>query len=485
MAGRTGVDGDRNQVEAEILAELFGRGPAAVAELARTPAGSLWFTGPRRLIFDGALEVASQGLAVTPAAVAEAVEPLVGVERAAEVRQAAELAVEAYGGEHHAGRLAHLVDALAELRDSTQVETQGGAATLPHPLPASHLLDATFPPIAFAIDPYFPRGEVAELVGAHGIFKSTAALAACLSVAAGRCWGPGVVAQGRAAFLTMEDSERTLARRVRAWLDGVPVGASRAAAEGAVRSDFLYLAREQAQELALTAADRNTTTPRAHVVQHLGEVLRGASLVVLETASRLHVGPEMNEGLAIFARAVEEVAVTSGAAVVVVRHVSKQGARDGVTDSYAGRGGGAFSDAARSVLVMARPRRAAGADEEDPDPLAPVRLVHAKSTHTAPGPSVVWRPVASEHGVYLYALSESEEARAHGQRLVTHLQALGGGGVTKTELHKTPPAGLTRAEAKRALDHLLAAGRLDATEEERGKNKARATVYRLAEEVAL
>ncbi len=79
--------------------------------------------------------------------------------------------------------------------------------------------------------PYFPRGEITELVGAHGIFKSTVAIGACLSVATGRTWGGAPVEQGPAVFITMEDGERTLAMRVQAWLDGVPAGQERADAE--------------------------------------------------------------------------------------------------------------------------------------------------------------------------------------------------------------------------------------------------------------
>ena len=59
-----------------------------------------------------------------------------------------------------------------------------------------------------AIDPIAPRGEIAEWTGAHGIFKSTIALAACLSVSSGRRFGGLPVVPGRAVFITAEDGER-------------------------------------------------------------------------------------------------------------------------------------------------------------------------------------------------------------------------------------------------------------------------------------
>lgn len=357
---------------------------------------------------------------------------------------------------------------------------EAAGVAMPLPLDASRLLDGSFPPVEFAVDPYLPRSEVTELVGAHGIFKSTAALAACLSVASGRCWGPGRTSQGRACFVTMEDSERTLARRIRAWLDGVPAGRDRDLAEAEVRGHFTYLAREHAGALTLTATDRAATYANHQVVEHLSAVLAGMSLVVLETASRLHEGPEMNEALAVFASAVERVAIATGAAVCIVRHTSKQGAREGVTDSYAGRGGGSFSDAARSVLVMTRERKPEADESEEPDTLAPVKLTHAKSTHTRPGQAVIWRPVASEHGVYLYALSDRETANAEARRLREHLRGLAVEGVTASELHKHPPAGLSRSGTKAALRQLQAAGEVVETQEARGRSKQLVSVFRLA-----
>ncbi len=344
-------------------------------------------------------------------------------------------------------------------------------------LPAARLLDTPFPPIGFTIPPYFPKAEITELVGAHGIFKSTAALDACLSVATGRTWGGAVTSLGRSVFVTMEDGERTLAWRLRSWLEGVPPGEERSDAEGFLRDNFGYLAREHAQDLALTHTEHTTTTAVPSVVERITTLVDGASLVVLETASRLHDGPEMNEALAIFGRAVERIATESGAAVVIVRHVSKAVAREQVVDSYAGRGGGALSDAARSVLVMTRDRKPED-DDGEADPLAPVRLTHAKSTHAPAGPRIVWKPTTCEHGVYLRVLSEVEETRDDSRRLLAHLRAMGKEGITRTDLHKKPPAGLGRNAAKRALESLLRSGDVEPVEVERGKNRQPATVYR-------
>jgi hypothetical protein len=354
------------------------------------------------------------------------------------------------------------------------------ASILPEPAPASRLLDTEYPEIDMAIDPYWPRGELVELNGAHGIFKSTIALGACLSVATGRTWGGARVKQGRAVFATMEDAERTLARRVRAWLDGVPAGQERGDAEADIRRNFAFIAREEARTLALTETEGVHTGLRVHVVEHLARVLDGSHLAVLETTARLHDGPELNEALSVFAQGVEEIAIKSGASTGVVRHQGKMAAREGMTDSYAGRGGGALAYAARSVMVVVRAKPEEVTEEED-DRLAPVRLVHAKATHTATGPTIVWRPVVCEHGVYLYALSDRERERAECQRLVAYLRGHGEAGLTRSSLHKRQPAGLSRDAALRALDVLVADGRVVSTEERRGTTKQLATVFRLRE----
>jgi hypothetical protein len=173
--------------------------------------------------------------------------------------------------------------------------------------------------------------------------------------------------------------------------------------------------------------------------------------------------------------ALEEIATRSGAAVGIVRHVSKQAARDGSTDSYAGRGGGALSDAARSVIVFTRERPDGKGD--DSDPLAPVTMTHAKATLSRPASKILWQPVETlTGGVYLRALSDDETARANGRKL---LAAIPPEGITATELHKHPPAGLGRGAAKAALALLVDTGQLVESTEDRPRNKG-VVVYRAA-----
>lgn len=335
------------------------------------------------------------------------------------------------------------------------------------------LLDGDFSPPDFVVRPFFPRGELTEIVGAHGVFKSTLALGLCLSVATGRPWAGFPTRKGRSVFITLEDPTATLARRTRAWFRGIYEPSEIAAAERDVLANCSFLARQHAQPLVLTATREGATSARMDVAKHVARLTDGAELVVLETASRLHDGPETNDGFAALIRSLEEI-MANGAALVLVRHMAKKAAREMTADShdsYAGRGGGALSDAVRSSLIVTRPRG---------DPLAPITLTLAKSTHAAAGESVAFRPVVEEGigAVRLEVESPDIQASREATQLLAWLNFAAEAGITRTELHhKHAAAGLTRTAAQRAMANLIARGIVVARQEQRGRTRQPATVY--------
>ena len=340
-------------------------------------------------------------------------------------------------------------------------------------------LDGEISPPRFVVAPFFPRSELTEIVGAHGSLKSTIALDACLSVATGRPWGGVPVEQGRAAFITLEDSRFTLARRIKAWLDGVHRNADvgraaeeESAAECAVRANMTFLAREDAQGIVLTATEGAVTRACLKVADRVAALVDGHSLVVLETVSRIHDGPETNEGFRALVEALERVAVVTGTALAVVRHTSKKAAREMTVDSHTGRGGSALSDAVRSSLTVARNRD---------KPLAPVRLTATKATHAQEGAVLSWRPVVVPEleCVRLEAISPEGSARDDAERLLAYLAPFDSG-ITRTDLHNAKLQDLPRPRREAALEHLLATGRVREQQERRGKTKQHATVYYVA-----
>jgi hypothetical protein len=350
-------------------------------------------------------------------------------------------------------------------------------AVLPCPLPSSLLpayvlLDGEIKPPEFIIKPFFPCGELIEIVGAHGAYKSTIALDACLAIASGRPWGGVATKQGRSVFITLEDSAETLARRVRAWFDGIYDYAEIDAANRDVRANFAFLARDGAQGLVLTRTVDGATIGRLDVADHIARLTDGAALVVLETASRLHDGPETNDAFAAFVRSLERVAA-NGAAVALVRHMSKKAAREmksaDTIDSYAGRGGGALSDAVRSCLVVTR---------HDSGQHAGVTLTAAKTTHARPGDRICWTPILVP-GIDAMRLEVRSAAGAglEDAEMLWAFIATQPSGVTRKALHDEPPSGLGRDRAKQALDRLRADNRLVIREERRGRNKHPTDVY--------
>lgn len=351
-----------------------------------------------------------------------------------------------------------------------------------------YLLDTKFPPLAFAIDPYFPKGELVEFHGPHGQFKSTLMLYAALSVATGEPWHTRAFAtRGRAVFISLEDREATLSRRVKCWLAGpsplyqkVADGKrrtkeERAKLEEGIRRNFRCLGREQAAPLTLTETDYGAAIIRTTAVDRIVSLCgQDADLIVLETATRLHPGEESNEALAVLARALEFIATRTGACVVLIRHVSKEQAErarkgKGVT-SYAGRGGGSLADAGRGVLSAGRL-----SDKLD----APIMVAHTKANLTARGPTLWWRVDSTPLGPYLShieAPAQKEEQKAdHAGRVLDVIRAAGKAGIGARDLQRKLPSGADPAELRAAIKQLVADKRVTETKEARGR-----VVYRIA-----
>jgi hypothetical protein len=208
------------------------------------------------------------------------------------------------------------------------------------------------------------------------------------------------------------------------------------------------------------------------VADHLAALAQGAALVVLETVSRLHDGPETNEGFRALIASLERIALATRAAIAVVRHTSKKAGRDlasgAAIDSHVGRGGSAFSDAVRSCLVVTR---APG--------LGPVKLTAAKTTHAQEGQTISWQPVVVQalDCVRLDPMTRKTAAMADVDRLCGWLAMRERGCTMSTFNKETPPGGLTRDSAKEALEAAVTIGRVIPIEEKRGNNIA--TVYYL------
>lgn len=280
---------------------------------------------------------------------------------------------------------------------------------------------------------------------------------------------------GRSVFVTLEDSEATLSRRVKAWLQGIYELSELRAAEHAVRKNFSYLDRRGARALTLTETRDGSTVARMDVAEHVARMTEGADFIVLETVAKLSRGaPENSEGYGALVQALEHIVITTGAALVVVQHTSKKDA--GVTSpeevtSRMGRGSVALSDSVRSSLIVTRP---------SDDPFAPVSLTLTKATHARTRDTLTWVPVLVPdlHCCRLEHRSAELQAADEGAQLLAYL-ATKERGVTRRELRAHPPKALGRERAMQALDLLRARGQVEEHDERRGRTGQHATVYHL------
>lgn len=212
-------------------------------------------------------------------------------------------------------------------------------------------LDAEDPPQQYVIEPIYPLGVPGEFAGAHGIGKSINGAEQCCCVATGRDWQGLSVTQGKAVFASWEDPRPQIMRRVKTWLRNIADPLEHAKAKRAIAENLVVLGCDEI-DLMLTAKAFGVCSVRDEVIELIAESCQGAMLVMLETAALMHGGDELNEDLAQLAKAVKLITKATGAAVITVRHVSKDAARNKVVDAYVGRGGGSFTGAMRTMVVL-------------------------------------------------------------------------------------------------------------------------------------
>jgi hypothetical protein len=212
-------------------------------------------------------------------------------------------------------------------------------------------LDAEDPPQKYVIEPIYPLEIPIEFAGAHGIGKSINGVEQCCCVGAGRPWQGLMVMQGKSVFASWEDPRRQIMRRVKTWLRNIKDPAERAKAKRALAKNLVVLGCDEI-DLMLTTKAFGACSARDDAIKLIIESCQGAILIMLETAALMHGGDELNEDLAQLAKAVKLITHGTRASVVTVRHVSKDAARNRVVDAYVGRGGGSFSGAMRSMVVL-------------------------------------------------------------------------------------------------------------------------------------
>jgi RecA-family ATPase len=201
------------------------------------------------------------------------------------------------------------------------------------------------PPQLDFIWPGFLSGTVGALVAPGATGKSFWALEAAMSVACGVTGGDLLrlrpLHAGRVVYLAGEDPELALIRRVHA------IGQ--------------YFSKSVREAIAANLVLEPIIGKRLNIMDdgHLDGIVAfcaGARLIVLDTLSRIHSLDENKNGdMASLIATLEHVAVSTGASVLYLHHVSKGSAREGQIDQQqAARGASALIDNARWCGFVAK-----------------------------------------------------------------------------------------------------------------------------------
>jgi len=276
------------------------------------------------------------------------------------------------------------------------------------------------PPMRWVLDGFLPLGIVAAIVAQGGVGKSQLLMQIAYSVATGiklaDHWSIGEV--GSVLMLCAEDSTEEIHRRVHRIHKQLG-----AAMTPALRSrlEANFLIRSVTGENALlTQVERANEATRTALTEQLLLTAKQAAnlkLIILDPAARFRGGDEnSNPHATQFVQALEYLAQTTGATVLIAHHTSKGALNSRETTQETSRGASALTDGIRWQLALTSLT----------NPVKGYSFLHptirhlymatklVKTNYTPPLPEVLL--VRGEDG-YLRAVSESSlvlSKRQHG-----------------------------------------------------------------------
>lgn len=337
------------------------------------------------------------------------------------------------------------------------------------------VLTTPVPPWPSAIGRFLPMGVVTELDGAHGIGKSCVGLHMALSMATGQEWHGLPTSHGRVVFMSKEDPYMVIVQRIQAWLESFDA-AERPALLDKIRQNLKVYGCDETEQVMLTTSDGRACSIREDVIEELANRWDGVLAIFAETASLLHAGDEMNEHLLVLVTALKRLASRTGAALCLVRHISKSAAREAIEDSLVGRGGASFSDSVRSALLL---RELTDKEANDigidlhklESGCALLKLVHTKSNYGAKEDPVF---LLRKPDPIFVRVSPRGELAVNGERLLLFMRKeamLGNAEWSYSRLKGVcTEIGVSQGKIKGTLQHLEAEKRIGKMLNTRGGN---------------
>jgi RecA-family ATPase len=255
------------------------------------------------------------------------------------------------------------IDPPPNLRSGFEIESRNGTFTEPPPAPPiatfhrlPNLADRQIPPRAWLVPDLIPFDTVTLLTGDGATGKSLIAAQLAAATCLGSSWMGRAVARGGAVYVSAEDDETELLRRL----------ADIAKAEDVTFADLdrLTITSLAGKSALLATLERNGSLRATKLMAEIEAVLETdrPTLLVLDTLADLFPGNENDRAQARqFIGMMRGLAIRYEAAVVLLSHPSVEGMRSGSGTS----GSTAWSNSVRSRLYFDRIK--SDGFESDPD----------------------------------------------------------------------------------------------------------------------
>lgn len=199
-------------------------------------------------------------------------------------------------------------------------------------------------PDRFTVHPYFPCKAVTLLTATGGIGKSLLALHASVCVATGRPFLGGPITGRKVTYLSLEDNEERVRRRLYYSVAKADVDA--------VVENMTMIDRYGKQTHVVSSEHGDvqvSDTPDEIIAAFKGA---GLDLLIVDTLVRAHsVNENDNALMSTVLVAFEHIAAELDCAVVLLHHVAKAAATKG-DSSHMGRGASAIGDNSRSAISL-------------------------------------------------------------------------------------------------------------------------------------
>lgn len=204
--------------------------------------------------------------------------------------------------------------------------------------------------VDYAISPIFRSGRAALITGLGASSKSTLLKQLAISVTTGKtALGMSVPKSGKAVLILAEDTEEDAHRS----LDSIFRAMNLSDDDLALVHERLFIFPAAGKDCVIVSSDDEKTSQRLEKLLHFIKSLGDVRLVGLDPAIALSRGRELDElAQRDLANTVEQIAIATGAAVIVISHAAKSVQYQQEIGSHASRGSGAITDAFRLEVLM-------------------------------------------------------------------------------------------------------------------------------------